>query len=446
SNTSNWTGALTTALMNAIAAGTGGTVSDGNNYPSNGSTPFPYTGLDGTGNSTGVGPKAYLNYIMFDKDFNPIINDPSQTNYVRLSDIPKEHGQNVPHEKLSASVTVKQAGYMYIYLSNEETTPVEVYFDDFKVTQVKSPVIASNDYYPFGLTFNSYSRENSAEQKYQYNGKELQEELDLDWMDYGARMYDAAIGRWMVVDPLAELGRRWSPYNYALDNPVRFIDPDGMYSTEEWKKDNGVSDDDVVSIYTAPDDEDPQQRDPEIYTYDQYVKHWETTHKMKMSDNQKATLLTGCIGITSLELGNQRKTTGEPKNTRAFSSFAIAQAEAEKLKRDIREHPEKYPASSRVIIYSIKFRGEESQYLPDKNGRVDMSTWSALKESQTPRKNRVPFDFGLYDPSSNSWWHANSNGPNMEIYQSSTQGFMQDVPGLNKQVFCVEITDVPPPN
>lgn len=57
--------------------------------------------------------------------------------------------------------------------------------------------------------------------------KMFQDELGLNWSDYGARMYDAVVGRWWSMDPMSEVSRRWSPNSYCYNNPMRFIDPDG---------------------------------------------------------------------------------------------------------------------------------------------------------------------------------------------------------------------------
>ena len=113
----------------------------------------------------------------------------------------------------------------------------------------KLHIIEENHYYPFGLKHMNYNAQTfdyikddygvsivlgpveHNDYQYKYNGKELQDELNLNLYDYGARNYDPAIGRWMNIDPLAETSRRFSPYTYALNNPVYFIDKDGMMAT-----------------------------------------------------------------------------------------------------------------------------------------------------------------------------------------------------------------------
>ncbi|MBK7870719.1 MAG: RHS repeat-associated core domain-containing protein [Saprospiraceae bacterium] len=91
-------------------------------------------------------------------------------------------------------------------------------------------ILQENHYYPFGMNMNGQWMANAGrEDKYQYNGKELNEDFGLNWYDYGARWYMPDIGRWGQVDPLAEKYYPHSPYNYTLNNPIKFIDPDGTH-------------------------------------------------------------------------------------------------------------------------------------------------------------------------------------------------------------------------
>ncbi|WP_276090970.1 RHS repeat-associated core domain-containing protein [Pedobacter sp. JY14-1] len=112
--------------------------------------------------------------------------------------------------------------YAYEYTLSDHLGNGRVYFDIYNGT---ARSIQETDYYAFGLGLQTGSVIGN-ENKYQYNGKEKQDQEKM--FDYGARFYDPVIGRWNVIDPLAELARKWSPYNYAMNNPIRFIDPDGM--------------------------------------------------------------------------------------------------------------------------------------------------------------------------------------------------------------------------
>jgi RHS repeat-associated protein len=169
-------------------------------------------------------PKAYINWILFDEQFRPVTSNCGFDPVHSTTDQLKFHQQ---------TVTISQSGYLYVYCSNE--SDINVYFDNLQVVLNRGPELEETHYYPYGLAMAgiSASAANKPENTIKYNGKELNHNeftdgVGLEEYDFGARFYNPQIGRWSVVDPLSSKNRRWSPYNYAYNNPLRFIDPDGM--------------------------------------------------------------------------------------------------------------------------------------------------------------------------------------------------------------------------
>ena len=116
-------------------------------------------------------------------------------------------------------------------------------------------VVERNDYYPFGAR---HEREDYVESdnRYKFNGKEEQLTGGLGWLDYGARMYDAELGRWWSVDPLGEEYAHLSPYNYCSNIPNLLVDPTGSYLTHYVDENYNVllqTDDGSDDVVMVPD-------------------------------------------------------------------------------------------------------------------------------------------------------------------------------------------------
>ncbi|HEV8286375.1 MAG TPA: DUF6443 domain-containing protein [Chitinophagaceae bacterium] len=225
---------LANALANSVAGVSGGKATaaelNNNGLSTNAANSFLYNQTYTTSK-----PKAYVSWILLDEQFkiakdangNIIANGYSGFDQVGDDQQFKTHS--------FTDKPINKSGYLYIYVSNE-TPNIDVFFDNLQVTHIRGPLVDETHYYPFGLVMSGISSKalNFGEppNHKKFNGKEEQRQefsdgSGLEWLDYGARMYDNQIGRWHVVDKYSERYYGLTPYNYGGNCPVNIIELDG---------------------------------------------------------------------------------------------------------------------------------------------------------------------------------------------------------------------------
>ena len=177
-------------------------------------------------NTNTARPRAWLNIMVFDEQMNLVNTNDGKNSYYQQ--VAGGNTANVQYMTVSQREITK-SGYVYIYVSNE-STDVNVYFDNLQVTQVRSALLQEQAYYPFGLEMKGISSQAAgASNNYKFNGGvEINESFDVDYYETSFRRYDCQVGRFTGIDALSEKNFYESPFAFAGNNPISLNDPSGL--------------------------------------------------------------------------------------------------------------------------------------------------------------------------------------------------------------------------
>ena len=184
---------------------------------------IPSTFIRGNNNESGQTiPKAYINYLFFDEQFQYVNGGFSR---VGAGDTLKRHWYE---DAALQNITVPKNGYIFVYVSNESN--LNVFFDNVQVIHKPGALLEETHYYPFGLTMAGISSKAAGklESNQKFTGQILDVDFGLNWYQFRFRTYDPQIGRFIQVDPLSSSYPHYSVYAYAGNDVVNSIDIEGL--------------------------------------------------------------------------------------------------------------------------------------------------------------------------------------------------------------------------
>lgn len=169
-------------------------------------------------------PQGFLVYMFFDEKFKF---------YLDASGVLQTTDGNIIKDLGVLNLKMPSNGFLYVYTNNESSKTIN--FNNLAISHYAGVLLEENHFYPFGALMEGITPSNSMLcdiNTSKFISKNLEIDLGLNQLDLGARMYDPVIGRFNVIDPIAELAANWTSYRYGFNNPVRYSDPNGLWEDE----------------------------------------------------------------------------------------------------------------------------------------------------------------------------------------------------------------------
>lgn len=192
-----------------------------------------------------------------------------------------------------------------------------------------------------------------------------------------------------------------------------------------------------------------EDKDQRRYSVEQYLEMWEKEQGRKLTEQEKATIARGCIGITA----NNLSAGGNPPLDNAYSTFEAAHDAMGRMNESLdalRAKPETAAQAQgkHAVVFAKMFwsnqdpdqekrkKPDDKAFRPDEHGKVDMSGYEYRAQP-----GYINFDYAFWDEASQSFWHANHSQPGMKVYQSTKDRFARGYIDFDRVIYCVAIAE-----